>query len=145
MHQGHVLVRRPKDRAEGDNSKSLKFGAPGEIRTHDLCLRRIVVRVSGPLIMRFFDPRRPGTQRQHHAITRTLCGRYSDVVLVRFRGKADMRRDVAPTARSLMTHSGHPPDRTPAVQRTPAVALACYSLEAPARIRGEIIRQCRII
>src|SRR5262249_35002702 len=51
-------------------------GAPGEIRTHDLCLRRIVVRVSGPLCMWFFDPRRPGTQRQHHAITRTFCGRF---------------------------------------------------------------------
>ena len=40
MHQANLLVRRPRNRAEGDNSKSLKFGAPDKIRTCDLCLRR---------------------------------------------------------------------------------------------------------
>jgi hypothetical protein len=80
-------VRRPKDRAEGENSKSLKFGAPGEIRTHDLCLRRIVVRVLRPLFMRFFDARRPGTQRKHHAITRTFRGRFPMLYLSAFGAK----------------------------------------------------------
>src|SRR5215831_4427679 len=98
MHQGNVLARRPQNRAEGDNSKSLKFGAPDKIRTCDLCLRRIVVRVSGPLSMRFFDPPRRGTQRQRHAITRTFCGPLPMLLLVRFRGKADMQPVMAPTA-----------------------------------------------
>jgi hypothetical protein len=68
------------------NRPLIRDGAPGEIRTHDLCLRRIGVRVSGPLCMRFFDPRRRGTQRQHHAITRTLCGRFPMLYLSGFRG-----------------------------------------------------------
>src|SRR5262245_10153320 len=38
MHQAKLLARGPQNRAEGDNPKALKFGAPGEIRTHALCL-----------------------------------------------------------------------------------------------------------
>jgi hypothetical protein len=71
----------------GRYSRSLKFGALGEIRTHDLCLRRIVVCVSRPLFMRSFEARRPGTQRQHDAITRTFCGRFPMLYLSGFEAK----------------------------------------------------------
>src|SRR5262245_51189933 len=41
MHQANLLVRRPRNRAEGDNSKSLKFGAPVRIKLRTRMLLKL--------------------------------------------------------------------------------------------------------
>src|SRR5262249_54072941 len=61
----------------------------------------------------------PHGPERNDNITR-LRGHSADrfrVVLVRYRGKADMQRDVGPIAWSQMTHKRHKPARNPAMRR----------------------------
>jgi hypothetical protein len=57
-----------------------RTGAPGETRTHHLCLRRIVVGASGPPFRRFFDASRRGTRPKRSRDCADILRTLSDVL-----------------------------------------------------------------